>query len=189
MNVSCCSALNIDRYFGQSSMDLYYFKTTCDLSKAFGTVHVLNINFNVHGWYQRRTYHYRPCIRSPAMEESCVTNLDIGLNLQPPCRIIAHNWSVTQTNKNCDNMPETTNIILPQEAAFKQDDLVGTKKHGARRNPWGNLSYADLIAKAIESSVEKRLTLAQIYDWIVLNVPYFRDKGDNNSAAGWKVIT
>ncbi|XP_037123814.1 forkhead box protein O1-A isoform X2 [Syngnathus acus] len=48
------------------------------------------------------------------------------------------------------------------------------------------MSYADLITKAIESSPESRLTLSQIYDWMVKNVPYFKDKGDSNSSAGWK---
>ncbi|KAK7922450.1 hypothetical protein WMY93_009352 [Mugilogobius chulae] len=47
-------------------------------------------------------------------------------------------------------------------------------------------SYADLISQAIENSPEKRLTLAQIYEWMVKTVPYFRDKGDSNSSAGWK---
>uniref|UniRef100_H3B9N7 Forkhead box O3 n=1 Tax=Latimeria chalumnae TaxID=7897 RepID=H3B9N7_LATCH len=61
------------------------------------------------------------------------------------------------------------------------------RKASSRRNAWGNLSYADLITKAIESSPEKRLTLSQIYDWMVRCVPYFKDKGDSNSSAGWKV--
>ncbi|XP_072900059.1 forkhead box protein O1-A isoform X1 [Hemitrygon akajei] len=61
------------------------------------------------------------------------------------------------------------------------------KSSSSRRNAWGNLSYADLITKAIESSPEKRLTLSQIYDWMVRSVPYFKDKGDSNSSAGWKV--
>ncbi|XP_055350844.1 forkhead box protein O-like [Paramacrobiotus metropolitanus] len=60
------------------------------------------------------------------------------------------------------------------------------KKTSARRNAWGNNSYADLIQQAINSSPEKRLTLAQIYEWFVQHVPYFKDKGDNNSSAGWK---
>ncbi|XP_009909804.2 forkhead box protein O6 [Dryobates pubescens] len=60
------------------------------------------------------------------------------------------------------------------------------KAKTSRRNAWGNLSYADLITKAIESSPEKRLTLSQIYDWMVRYVPYFKDKGDSNSSAGWK---
>lgn len=60
------------------------------------------------------------------------------------------------------------------------------RKSSARRNAWGNYSYADLITQAIESTPEKRLTLAQIYDWMVRSVPYFKDKGDSNSSAGWK---
>ena len=31
-----------------------------------------------------------------------------------------------------------------------------------RRNPWGNMSYADLITQAIKSSTDQRLTLAQV---------------------------
>nr|XP_020839105.1 forkhead box protein O6 isoform X1 [Phascolarctos cinereus] len=60
------------------------------------------------------------------------------------------------------------------------------KAKTSRRNAWGNLSYADLITKAIESAPDKRLTLSQIYDWMVRYVPYFKDKGDSNSSAGWK---
>jgi hypothetical protein len=26
-----------------------------------------------------------------------------------------------------------------------------------------------------------------VYDWMVQNIPYFKDKGDSNSSAGWKV--
>uniref|UniRef100_A0A3P8V2M4 Forkhead box O4 n=1 Tax=Cynoglossus semilaevis TaxID=244447 RepID=A0A3P8V2M4_CYNSE len=60
------------------------------------------------------------------------------------------------------------------------------RKGSSRRNAWGNQSYADLICQAIEESPDKRLTLAQIYEWMVKTVPYFRDKGDSNSSAGWK---
>merc|ERR1740129_1188790 len=61
-----------------------------------------------------------------------------------------------------------------------------SKKSSSRRNAWGNLSYADLITQAILSSPEKRLTLSQVYDWMVQNIPYFKDRGDSNSSAGWK---
>jgi len=64
---------------------------------------------------------------------------------------------------------------------------VASRKSTSRRNAWGNLSYADLITRAIESSPDRRLTLSQIYAWLVTNVPFFRDKGENNSSAGWKV--
>ncbi|XP_066583065.1 forkhead box protein O isoform X2 [Prorops nasuta] len=64
--------------------------------------------------------------------------------------------------------------------------VLPVKKNTSRRNAWGNLSYADLITQAITSSSEQRLTLSQIYEWMVQNVPYFKDKGDSNSSAGWK---
>ena len=62
-----------------------------------------------------------------------------------------------------------------------------TKKSSSRRNAWGNLSYADLITQAIKNSPDQRLTLSQVYEWMVVNIPYFKDKGDSNSSAGWKV--
>ena len=61
------------------------------------------------------------------------------------------------------------------------------KKTSSRRNAWGNLSYADLITQAIKNSPDQRLTLSQVYEWMVANIPYFKDKGDSNSSAGWKV--
>ncbi|TRZ02090.1 hypothetical protein DNTS_003248 [Danionella cerebrum] len=69
-------------------------------------------------------------------------------------------------------------------------DVAGQlrKSKSSRRNAWGNQSYADLITRAIESTPEKRLTLSQIYDWMVRFVPYFKDKGDSNSSAGWKSV-
>ncbi|KAM9298698.1 forkhead box protein O3 isoform 1-T1 [Morus bassanus] len=71
-------------------------------------------------------------------------------------------------------------------AAAAAAAAAAPRKCSSRRNAWGNLSYADLITRAIESSPEKRLTLSQIYDWMVRCVPYFKDKGDSNSSAGWK---
>ncbi|XP_077467193.1 forkhead box protein O1-A [Stigmatopora argus] len=71
-------------------------------------------------------------------------------------------------------------------AAAATSSAAQRKSSSSRRNAWGNMSYADLITKAIESSPENRLTLSQIYDWMVKSVPYFKDKGDSNSSAGWK---
>lgn len=55
------------------------------------------------------------------------------------------------------------------------------------RNAWGNMSYAELITQAILTAPETKLTLSEIYDWIVHNVPYFADKANSPSTAGWKV--
>lgn len=77
---------------------------------------------------------------------------------------------------------------IPNESKVDLTTPTTQRKNGSRRNAWGNLSYADLITKAIQGAPEQRLTLAQIYEWMVKNVPFFKDKGDSNSSAGWKVI-
>lgn len=77
----------------------------------------------------------------------------------------------------------TSGALTPSSLAAQQTP----RKASSRRNAWGNLSYADLITKAIESAPDKRLTLSQIYDWMVRSIAYFKDKGDSNSSAGWKV--
>lgn len=98
-----------------------------------------------------------------------------------------------------DNRPRSNTWPLPDPSEFtkperdvdqpslKQLSTSEGPKKSSRKNAWGNLSYADLITQAIQSSSEQRLTLSQIYDWMVNTVPYFRDKGDSNSSAGWKV--
>ncbi|KAK7152592.1 hypothetical protein R3I93_010728 [Phoxinus phoxinus] len=113
--------------------------------------------------------------------------------------------SVTEGNKSSAALAIETNAALSDKDTYgspvsSQHALLSAcsdssinglipqqpRKSSARRNAWGNYSYADLITQAIESTPEKRLTLAQIYDWMVRNVPYFKDKGDSNSSAGWK---
>lgn len=79
--------------------------------------------------------------------------------------------------------PAASGALTPSGLTSQQTP----RKASSRRNAWGNLSYADLITRAIESAPDKRLTLSQIYDWMVRSIPYFKDKGDSNSSAGWKV--
>ncbi|XP_054852873.1 forkhead box protein O1 [Eublepharis macularius] len=87
----------------------------------------------------------------------------------------------------CGDFPCLQHQQQPAAAGPALASVSGPRKSSSsRRNAWGNLSYADLITKAIESAPEKRLTLSQIYEWMVKNVPYFKDKGDSNSSAGWK---
>lgn len=83
---------------------------------------------------------------------------------------------------------------LSEEVEVKREESESPVPNAAKaepqkkmRNAWGNLSYADLITQAILSAPEKRLTLSEIYEWIVQNVPYFADKAASPSTAGWKV--
>lgn len=103
----------------------------------------------------------------------------------------------TRARSNTWPLPRPENYVEPgDDSGNKCSGLpvptpasnVPAKKNSSRRNAWGNLSYADLITQAITSSQDNRLTLSQIYEWMVQNVPYFKDKGDSNSSAGWKVL-
>ncbi|XP_051730122.1 forkhead box protein O3B [Ctenopharyngodon idella] len=89
------------------------------------------------------------------------------------------------TDSPLSSQPASANTASPGVSGQGSQQQT-PRKSSSRRNAWGNLSYADLITKAIESTPDKRLTLSQIYDWMVRSVPYFKDKGDSNSSAGWK---
>ena len=121
---------------------------------------------------------------------------EIDPNFEPQARGRSNTWPVRPREFDIDSEDARTPNSVQSETGCEteQKDVKvealasGQKKaSGSRRNAWGNLSYADLITKAIQSSPEGRLTLSQIYDWMVQNVAYFRDKGDSNSSAGWKV--
>ena len=104
--------------------------------------------------------------------------------------------------ENSDLRSRSSTWPLPDPALEKEKETVTVKRetpdpdspvHGVAksepkkmRNAWGNLSYAELITQAILSSAEKRLTLSEIYEWIVTNVAYFHDKATSPSTAGWK---
>ncbi|XP_036442375.1 forkhead box protein O6 [Colossoma macropomum] len=121
--------------------------------------------------------------------------VDADPDLEPQSRPRSCTWPLPRP----DAFPEGAELLVkaePDSASSCREalpcapglDVAGQlrKAKSSRRNAWGNLSYADLITRAIESTPEKRLTLSQIYDWMVRYVPYFKDKGDSNSSAGWK---
>ncbi|XP_063793201.1 forkhead box protein O4 [Pseudophryne corroboree] len=136
------------------------------------------------------------------MEGTEPTPVDIDPDFEPQARPRSCTWplprpelSVVQPAASSEESradPLDAPSLLPTEAEDRvlSDGQGGTgvapRKGGSRRNAWGNQSYAELISQAIESSPDKRLTLSQIYDWMVKTIPYFKDKGDSNSSAGWK---
>ncbi|CCD71850.1 Forkhead box protein O [Caenorhabditis elegans] len=64
----------------------------------------------------------------------------------------------------------------------KPTDQLAQKKP----NPWGEESYSDIIAKALESAPDGRLKLNEIYQWFSDNIPYFGERSSPEEAAGWK---
>ena len=90
------------------------------------------------------------------------------------------------SNKNSSILSSSLNHSSSSNFSSSSSGSCGT--NASRRNAWGNLSYADLITQAIKSSPDQRLTLSQIYDWLITNIAHFREKSDNVSSLGWKVI-
>lgn len=94
-------------------------------------------------------------------------------------------WPLSEGEDNPRDQSESPiPSALGMGMGLKQSTPADNKR---MRNAWGNMSYADLITQAILSSSEKRLTLSEIYEWIVQNIPYFADKASSPSTAGWKV--
>nr|AYW35875.1 FOXO [Sinonovacula constricta] len=112
--------------------------------------------------------------------------LEIDPNFEPQTRARSNTWPCRPVEDLVEGQQVSPASDDPGNVDHHKDVLGIKQKSSSRRNAWGNLSYADLITKAIQSSPEQRLTLSQIYDWMVQNVPYFKDKGDNTSSAGWK---
>ncbi|KAL7674710.1 hypothetical protein ACOME3_000986 [Neoechinorhynchus agilis] len=48
---------------------------------------------------------------------------------------------------------------------------------------WDHATYADLIEAAIGNSLTGRLRVNEIYEWIMENIPYFKQRTDTKS---WK---
>ena len=74
-------------------------------------------------------------------------------------------------------MRKGPNSPLDTNATYDDSSQSATPKDG--KPPY---SYANLITFAINSSVKKKMTLSEIYQWICDNFPYYKDAGN-----GWKV--
>lgn len=130
-------------------------------------------------------------------EEQHATSMAINVNGTSSSLGADDQNSNSPTAEGLLSRQENGGSPLPSQSPTATSGTLSTSSPGAqtarksssRRNAWGNLSYADLITKAISSTPDKRLTLSQIYEWMVRCVPYFKDKGDSNSSAGWKVST
>lgn len=122
---------------------------------------------------------------------------DIESDFEPLTRTRSNTWPMPRPEGYVDR-PLADDIATPSTSGFRRTDspsqpttpekrgLSRTMKKSNRKNAWGKISYAELISQAISSVADQRLTLSQIYTWIMENVPFFKDKGDRKSSAGWK---
>lgn len=157
----------------------YHDLTSSNLDNGSGGSHMLSSSPSTSGIglsADLEDLDYKPSAISP--------NYDDTLQQQQPHQL---QQSELQSSSGETVKSETTQSGTSAAGKLPDSNSASkTKLNAPRRNAWGNMSYADLISQAIESTSDKRLTLAQIYDWMVQHVPYFKDKGDSNSSAGWK---
>ncbi|KAL7675677.1 hypothetical protein ACOME3_001945 [Neoechinorhynchus agilis] len=67
-----------------------------------------------------------------------------------------------------------------------EESVILISAKDRRINAWGPYTYADLIAKAIQSSPEKRLKLREIYSWLEDNNLYFNYRMGPVESRPWK---
>lgn len=129
-------------------------------------------------------------VTAPSISSSTpVNNVNGGITIPQNTNNLSEHQTISATKEEVLTPTSKEETHASQTHAFTALNGLASqpRKSSTRRNAWGNYSYADLITQAIESSPDQRLTLSQIYEWMVRSVPYFKDKGDSNSSAGWKV--
>lgn len=108
-------------------------------------------------------------------------NMQIGEN--PSAQSSIHPSPLTpstpSTFPNKQSLPTTTYVPHKTEA-FDIDDPNSTAHDGGHAKP--PFSYVTLIRQAISSTKMQRMTLNEIYEWIINSYPYFR-----TAPPKWKV--
>lgn len=115
------------------------------------------------------------------IQSSCQNNETNKMNC-----FSVNNQEIHEPFPNASNTWPRRQKISSAEYYNQQPAPIPETNNYCHRNPWGSLSYADLITQAIESSPTKRLTLAEIYLWMTTQIPYFRDRAEGPTSLGWK---
>lgn len=110
-------------------------------------------------------------------------------NSQPSFHQNLHFTPATTSLESLNHEKSTTNQsqqptpVKKKRIRRRNPDAISQKKP----NPWGEESYSDLIAKALECAQDGRMKLNEIYQWFSDNIPYFKERSSQEEAAGWKV--
>lgn len=100
-----------------------------------------------------------------------------------PSRIIMQSAPSTVTTSNNSNKckrASTKRSRSPTPPSTPTDDASALNTSSVDEKP--ACSYQSLIRFAIENSAERKLTLSEIYQWVLEHCPYYRTAG-----SGWKV--
>uniref|UniRef100_A0A915KXM4 Fork-head domain-containing protein n=1 Tax=Romanomermis culicivorax TaxID=13658 RepID=A0A915KXM4_ROMCU len=132
------------------------------------------------------TYCYGARARGSSNATADYYAIGSSTNIDGPTLILCNNKFLRRLVANVRRRPGRRPLRRRRRRPPSSSSAAAAKKNTSRRNAWGNNSYADLITQAISLSPEGRLTLNQIYEWFSNNIPFFKDKADSNSSAGWK---
>ena len=82
------------------------------------------------------------------------------------------------------SLPESgPNEVISEDTETLFEAIEKTNKQGVQRKVGKPLfSYAALIGFAIQTNKSKKMTLSEIYNWILNYYPYYKSAGN-----GWKV--
>ena len=168
---------------------MYFTKDSNDYEKLPQDSNIQNINTN-----SQASNEPFESTQSLEIQSKAESNIDVELigsrKMASPTKEAENNEQSSYnqaSNKSSTILSTSLNHSSSSNFSSSSSGSCGT--NASRRNAWGNLSYADLITQAIKSSPDQRLTLSQIYDWLITNIAHFREKSDNVSSLGWKVIT
>lgn len=89
-------------------------------------------------------------------------------------------------------LPESENQLAAYDSEIGADYLAQQHLNASppvrsmSSEKLANKTYSELIIEAIETHPQKRLTLSQIYEWMIKNVPTCRENANKPSSTGWK---
>lgn len=128
-------------------------------------------------------------VYTPAMDEESRKNLytpnassswlSTGYSPKDSCEL-----SYDEEEYRHHGQPTPSPTASTEKSRSKRHKTPSTREIHVERNTEGKppYSYATLIKYAIENSQRKKLTLSEIYQWVIDHYPYYATAG-----SGWKV--
>ena len=134
-------------------------------------------------------YIYSPCQNPPALQaRNCQLCLPILMFITTTKKkLFSAENSSCSLDDSLTNMQWLFNLDSnPLQEGKKREDPPSDNESMRPMNPYPKppFSYASLILLAINSTLEKRMTLQSIYQWIENNFPYYK-----HCKKAWKVIS
>lgn len=128
-------------------------------------------------------------IGTPTSTVSHPSTLSLSSSVYPSSDCLNSSWTQLASSVEFTDSYSVT----PNEGDLKTEKRRRIRRRDPdmsmqkKSNPWGEESYADLIARALESVPDGRLRLNEIYQWFIERVTYFGERAGPEEAAGWKV--